>query len=59
MSTGGDNPQFWKAHTRGLATLLKLRPLPRLEDGYTFRLFHTINMQVVSFKFMFSVCEME
>lgn len=51
MSTtmvGGRNPTFWNAHSYGLATLIKLRPIPKPEDGVRYRLFHTVNMAMLS-----------
>lgn len=44
----GRNPSFWNAHNYGLATLIKLRPIPKPEDGVRYRLFHTVNMAMLA-----------
>jgi hypothetical protein len=47
MSTGG-NEAFFAAHARGLAALVKLRPIPSSgQEGPKFRIFVFITTQMV------------
>jgi hypothetical protein len=49
MSTGGNNPLFLEAHARGLAALLKMREIPVVDGGYYWRMFQSINVQMVNY----------
>jgi hypothetical protein len=48
MSTGGNNALFFEAHASGLAALLKLRKMPAVEYSYQWRLFVSINSQMLT-----------
>ena len=47
MSTGNRNTSFLDAHAYGLAALMNLREVPTIQDGYKFRLFQSVNIQMV------------
>ncbi len=47
MSSGGNNFVSLQAHVHGLASLINVREIPTLNDSYRWRMFQSINAQLV------------